>query len=121
MYSLPSNTFLVGLEGSTIAFEGGQILIPAKALKRPFYLSINLTLPDDEEFPLSAGEQLASKIVEFKKDVSGKFDAEVTIRLNCDANAIQKGLHVLQLRQFNEDTTEWGARDNVNIDWDEGI
>ncbi|MFE0555261.1 S-layer homology domain-containing protein [Paenibacillus sp. NPDC058910] len=121
IYSLPSNTFLVGLEGRTIAFEGGQILIPAKALKRPFYLSINLKLLDDEEFSLSAGEQFASKIVEFKKDVSGKFDTEVTIRLKFDANAIQKGLHVLQLRQFNEDTKEWVALDNVNIDWDEGI
>jgi hypothetical protein len=120
IYSLPSNTFLVGLEGRTLTFEGGQILIPAKALKRPFYLSINLSLPDDDEFPLSAGERLVSKIVEFKKDVSGKFDKDVTIRLKFDAKALQKGNHELQLRQFNEDTKEWVALDNVNIDWDEG-
>ncbi|WP_205621646.1 S-layer homology domain-containing protein [Paenibacillus sanguinis] len=121
VYSLPSNTFFVGLEGRTIAFEGGQILIPAKALKRPFYLSINLTLPDDDEFPLSAGERLASKVVEFKRNVSGKFDQDVTISLKFDVNAIQEGSHELQLRQFNADTKEWGALDNVNIDWGEGI
>lgn len=119
-YPPPNNTFLVGLEGRTIAFEGGQIHIPAKALYRPFYLSINLTLPDDDDFPLSEGERLASKVVEFKKDVSGKFDQDVTISLKFDANIIQKGSHELQLRQFNEETKEWVALDNVNIDWNAG-
>ncbi|OIB04252.1 hypothetical protein AK95_11605 [Paenibacillus sp. LC231] len=119
--SLPNNAFLVGLEGRTIAFEGGQILIPAKALNRPFCLSINLTLPDGDKFLLSEGERVVSKVVEFKKDVTGTFDQDVTISLKFDANTIQQGSHELQLRQFNEETKEWLALDNLNIDWDAGI
>lgn len=118
--SLPNYSFLVGLEGRTIAFEGGQILIPAKVLNRPFCLSINLTLPDGDKILLSEGERVVSKVVEFKKDVTGKFDQDVTISLKFDANTIQKGSHELHLRQFNEDTKEWVALDNVNIDWDAG-
>lgn len=119
--SLPNYAFVVGLEGRTIAFEGGQILIPAKVLNRPFCLSINLTLPDGDKILLSEGERVVSKVVEFKKDVTGTFDQDVTISLKFDANTIQKDSHDLQLRQFNEDTKEWVAMmDNVNIDWDEG-
>lgn len=118
--SLPNNAFLVALEGRTIAFEGGQILIPAKALNRPFCLTINLTLPDGDEFLLSGGERAVSKVVEFKKDVNGTFNQDVTISLKFDANTIQKGSYELQLRQFNEDTKEWVALDNVNIDWNAG-
>ncbi|MGE7827007.1 S-layer homology domain-containing protein [Paenibacillus sp. NPDC093718] len=119
-YPLPNNAFLVGLEGRTIAFEGGQILIPAKALNRPFYLSINLTLPEGDKFFLSEGERAVSKVVEFKKDVPGKFDQDVTISLKFDANTIQKDSHELLLRQFNEETKEWVALNNVNIDWNAG-
>lgn len=118
--SLPIHAFLVALEGRTIVFEGGQILIPAKALNRPFCLSINLTLPNGDKFLLSEGERVVSKVVEFKSDVTGTFDQDVTISLKFDANTLQKGSHELQLRQFNEETKEWVALDNVNIDWNAG-
>lgn len=114
--SLPSNSFLVGAEGRTIVFDGGQVRIPAKALKRPFYVTIHqLTLQAVP--PLREGERWVSKVIELKKDVSGKFDEDVTISLKFDVDSSRKDSDELRLYQFNEDLKEWVELDNVVVDW----
>lgn len=120
---LPPHTFLVGLEGRTIAFDGGEITIPAGALNRPFHLSIaeNTGITDPDAFPLAEGEQLASQWIELKKDVAGRFNKDVTITLQFDPSRVQRDRYDLMLCQLSEDKINLVELNDVNIDWEKGI
>lgn len=118
----PPHTFLVGLEGRTIAFDGGEITIPAGAMDRPFYVSIieNAGSTDPDAFPLAEGELLASPWIELKKDAAGRFNKHVTFTLQFDPGRVQRDLYDLGLYQLSEDRIEPAALDNVLIDWEKG-
>ncbi|QJD83171.1 S-layer homology domain-containing protein [Cohnella herbarum] len=107
----------VSMDGGTIVFDGGEIIIPSGALNR----SINITISEvmnTNALPLSNREQLASKVFEITKDQSGKFNKEVVLRLKFAANAIEKQNFKISLYWFNEETNEWAELDNILVDWE---
>ncbi|WP_182914236.1 OmpL47-type beta-barrel domain-containing protein [Paenibacillus sp. 1011MAR3C5] len=117
---LPSNTYLVGVEGSTISFGEGQIIIPAGAVHQPLYLTIN-EITGTDALPLSDRQRLISKVIEFKKDQAEKFDKDVTIRLRFAAESLREDNVEISLYWLNEATNEWIELNNIGIEWEKGV
>lgn len=118
-YQLPKGTYLVGLNGGTITFEGGQIIFPAGAINRSLLLMIN-EIANTSTLPLSDGQRLVSRVFEFTKDQPGKFDKDVSISMRFNAESIRNEDTEVRLCWFNEETGQWVALDNSIVDWEKG-
>ncbi|MFD1177886.1 S-layer homology domain-containing protein [Paenibacillus puldeungensis] len=118
--SLPSNTYLVGLDGKTIDFEGGQIVIPAGAFQRPFYLTVHY-INDMERLSLPEVDRVSSPVVEFSKDVPGDFEKDVTVKMRFNAVDLLKERDELWLARFDTATKRWVAADQLAVDWVKGL
>ncbi|QNK55980.1 S-layer homology domain-containing protein [Paenibacillus sp. PAMC21692] len=119
-YQLPKGTYLVGMNGGTVTFDGGQIFFPADAISRTFYLKIT-EVADPNTLPLSDGQRLVSRVFEVTKDQAGEFDKDVSIHLQFDFESVRdEGTEVL-LCWLNEETGQWMPLDNRKVDWEKGV
>ena len=117
---MSSNVYPIGLNGRTIRFEGGQIVIPAGAMDRVFHLTID-EITDKSVLPFSSGQQLVSRVIEFTKDQAGKFDKEVTISLSLNAESMRREDVEVNLYWLNEEDGQWVVLDNRQVDGEKGI
>ncbi len=127
-WSLPPNTRLISNAGAAVSFQGGQIMIPEGAWSGSFYLTIN-QLSSTEVLALgdtlssTEKERFVSEVIELKKDQAGKFQKEVTIRLELTEHEDllkSEGMKV-SLYWLDEATKEWVELDNVNVDAEKKI
>jgi len=116
----PVTTEFISMEGGTSQFNGGQIFIPGGALDHAINLTVNEVI-NTKDLPLSNEEQLVSKVIELKKDQSGKFNQEVIISLQFTFNSLQKQEVKVSLYWLNEETGEWVELNNTVVDWEKGI
>jgi hypothetical protein len=119
-YQLPKGTYLVGLNGGTITFDGGQIFFPAGAINRSLHVMIN-EIADTITLPFSDGQRLVSRVIEFTKDQVGEFDKDVSISMRFNAESIRNEDTEVRLCWFNEEIGQWVALDNREVDWEKGI
>ncbi|WP_221469082.1 GLUG motif-containing protein [Cohnella nanjingensis] len=117
---LPDNTYLVGADGLTIPFDGGQLVFPAGAMKQPFYVTVQ-PIAHPEDLTPSGGERLVSRAFRFTKDAAGTFDKAVIVSLKFSTDTIRKDEAEVLLCWFNEATKEWVALDHLAVDWEKGI
>ncbi|OUS76552.1 hypothetical protein B1748_10640 [Paenibacillus sp. MY03] len=119
-YPLPKGTYLVGMNGETITFDGGQIIFPAGAIGRTILVKIT-EVADPNTLPLSDGQRLVSRVFEVTKDQAGEFDKDVGIHFQFDVGSVRdEGTEVL-LCWLNEETGQWMPLDNRKVDWEKGI
>ncbi|WP_010276616.1 S-layer homology domain-containing protein [Paenibacillus senegalensis] len=126
--SIPPNTHLISHAGATISFQGGQIVIPEGAWSGSFYLTINklhstevLALADT--LSLTAKGQFVSEVIELEKDQAGKFQKEVTIKLELteDEDFLEREGMKVSLYWLNETANQWVELNNVTIDGEKNM
>jgi len=118
-YQLPKGTYLVGMNGGTITFDGGQIFFPEGAIKRSLHVMIN-EIFDTMTLPISDGQRLVSRVIEFTKDQSGTFEKDISISIQFNVESIRYEDTEVYLSWFNEATGQWVALDNRKVDWEKG-
>ncbi|MGG3452565.1 S-layer homology domain-containing protein [Paenibacillus rhizolycopersici] len=118
--SLPNNVYPIGAAGGTAKFTGGEIRFPAGALDRPFQVTIE-EITDTSALPLSDQERLVSRVLDFKKNVPGKFLVPVTIQLRLNADVKQEDGKQILLVWLDEETGEWVALNDLLVDYENGI
>ncbi|WP_276356120.1 S-layer homology domain-containing protein [Cohnella caldifontis] len=116
---LPSNTYQIGLDGGSVPFEGGELSFPAGAMDRPFRVTI-AEITDIANLPLADGERLVSRVFEFKKDVPGKFLAQVTVKLRLNADATRQDGTEFLLCWLDEASGKWVVLGDQRVDDEKG-
>lgn len=113
------NTYFVDINGRTIVFSSGQIVIPRRAWNRSFTLKID-EVNDTSRLPFTEKEQLVSKVISFTKNLKGTFQKAVTITLQFNTDLITQEEYVVSLYWFNEETGQWVELENIEVDWKNG-
>lgn len=77
-------------------------------------------IADTSTLPFSDGQRLVSRVIEFTKDQAGKFDKDVSISMRFNVESIRNEEMEVHLCWFNEETGQWVALDNREVDWEKG-
>lgn len=117
--TLPLNNHYVGMNGRSVTFNGGQIIIPAGALDRSFFLTF-YQINNTDALPFSNKGSLVSKVIDLTKDQAGKFDKDVTLTLQFSTGTLEKKEVEVSLYWLNEETDEWVELENIVVDWEKG-
>jgi hypothetical protein len=108
----------ISTDGGTVSALGVSIYVPANAITKEIYISIEKRGAISHIIPEQY--QLISEIYNITKDKSEGFIYPVTITLPFDKKKADKELHTVSLYWYDEQAKVWEQLDNIIVDWQKG-